>query len=389
MNSTLLALLSALLLTAVDATAADRRDSPTRLSVRWDWPPAGITVRSDGGRAFVAGRVRTWADEPLDVAFLIDVSDTTAAPSSLDVDADGTAQGRAPLTAKRLLDRFLRVPELPNRDNVLAAELRAVRILASRIGCADTRLVLVAFSGDADPRTPDASVVVSVTEDRNEFDDGLELVDLVGPNGMTNFEAALETAHDSLVGDATPGSERRAHVVLLSDGLPTLPYMGNAKANSRAAVAGASRLANAGVRVDTVAIGTEATDDPSSLREMARVGGGVFISARDAASLPELFGELEFSGIEDLSIRSVTMGEQATLRLLADGCFGALVPVTDGPNTISLVARGGGREVASEIEVQVGADGEAPTPELAVLRHGLLAELPPPGTTPPGVERSE
>jgi hypothetical protein len=294
------------------------------------------------------------------------------------------------------LDWFLRVREdADDDDSVLAAEARAVVALLSRMGCPETRLALIAYGGDVDPRTPDASIIVPPTADTNEVDSGLERLLLAGPNGLTNIAAALEAAHELFLAPTNElTDERRAHVLLLSDGLPTLPHLGDKQANARAALVGADRLAKAGVRIHTVAVGTEATDDPKVLRELAHVGGGAFVSAREPASLPIVLDSLEFAGVADVAIRNATTGSApASIRRFADGCFGALLPVTEGRNQVEVVAHGSlGAGARSVVSLVVGGQIDPLPPRWSALRDTLIAGTGPSETSAsprPAAERSE
>ncbi len=219
-----------------------------------------------------------------DIAIAIDVSESTRAASGMDVDGDGVV-GINPTLDPRLDGQY---PEglvsTDPEDSILAAALAAIRALLVTLDGSDARLAIVSFSGAIDPTTgmqagvpaDNAQLVAPLSERLQDAASALDEIARRGPDGGTDFSAAIRTARHALCGaDARPGVLRV--LLLLTDGVPSLPQ-GFATRTDYGDVSGAieaAREASAcGVRIDVFAIGQLATRDPFAAREITRVSGG-------------------------------------------------------------------------------------------------------------------
>lgn len=355
----------------------------SRLHLTIDSPEAGAVIGDPGGMAFLSGKAMAlYGDfQPFDIMFVIDASESTAAPSGADIDGDGEIGHRR---GEGFLGIFGRIPLLPNTDrgdSVLAAEVAAVRVLLDQLDPRTTRVGVVVFSGDRNSLTPDAFTQVPLTTDHEKVHRGLDEILDIGPNGMTNMVSAVDLATVELLGLRSAYSERRPGarriMLFLTDGRPTLPMLNSTIQNARMAIAKAVRAAKLGIRIDTYAIGKDALKEPIVVVEMARVTpGGVFTPIRNPRNLRSVFEEVSFAEIEKLEIENRTTKSPAEhLIQNPDGSFSALIPVREGKNTLEVFARAtDGTEARQQVTVTFLKNGRVPelTPRQLAQRNRLL-----------------
>ena len=355
----------------------------SRLHLMIDSPEADAVIGDPGGMAFLSGKAMAlFGDfQPFDIMIVIDVSESTDAPSGADVDGDGEIGHRR---GEGFLGIFGRIPLLPNTDrgdSVLAAEVAAVRILLDQLDPRTTRVGVVVFSGDRDSLTPDAFTQVPLTTDHEKVHRGLDEILDIGPNGMTNMVSAVDLATVELLGLRSAYSERRPGarriMLFLTDGRPTLPMLNSTIQNARMAIAKAVRAAKLGIRIDTYAIGKDALKEPIVVVEMARVTpGGVFTPIRNPRNLRSVFEEVSFAEIEKLEIENRTTKSPAEHQIQnPDGSFSALIPVREGKNTLEVFARAtDGTEARQQVIVTFLKEGRVPelTPRQLAQRNRLL-----------------
>lgn len=373
----LLALSVVLALGALPARA-DRSE----LDLRIDSPQPNTVIGDPAGMAFLAGKALALFGElqTFDIVFVIDTSESTAAPSGADIDGDGSIGHRRGEKWLTIFGRVLPLPNSDGGDSVLAAEIEAVRVMLDQLDPRTTRVGIVAFSGDHDPMTADAYTVVPLTSNYSRVTRGLDQVIDAGPAGMTNMAMAVQVGVSELLGTARALSEKRENarpiMLFLTDGNPTLPYDGHRAENARAAIKKAKTAARAKIRVDTYAIGDEALNEPVVAVEMARVTGGVFTPVRQPSNLRALFEQVSFAEIERLEIRNRTTDVTAEYSIRnADGSFAALVPVREGKNVLEVFARAtDGSEAHARVPVQFvpKATVQTLTPRLVGQRNRLL-----------------
>jgi hypothetical protein len=325
------------------------RAEPAEVFLTIDSVSLAAPPRKAGRLGFVTGRAlaHSGSMKLFDVVFLIDVSGSTADSSGVDIDGDGRVSGGGGLKLGPI--RLGGSGGKGSGDSILAAEVAAVRSLLDTFDPRTTRVGVVTFSGSPNASSDHAWVEVPLTSEYRKVRSGLEEILLAGAEGGTNMYAGLRLAGMELGGGRSAESTKRAgsqrHIVLLTDGFPTLPGRPRPRgerspeAEDRA-IAMAQRLGKKGVRVHTFAIGREAAERPRAAVECAEASGGGFTAVEDPGDLGKLLGEVQFASIEELRIRNLTSGLEAVDQLHnADGSYAALVPVQEGLNTIEVVAR--------------------------------------------------
>jgi len=379
-----LALIASASARAADPITAPKltAEKPPELMLEIDSPTNGAVIGDPMGMAFVSGKSLALygAYQTFDIVFVIDTSDSTAAPSGADVDGDGVIGERRGEKFLSILGRVLPLPNSDKGDSILAAEVAGMRVLLEQLDPRTTRVGLVAFSGDNDALTPDAYTEVPLTTDYEKVESGLDSIFRRGPKGLTNMVSAVNLASIELLGSQSAYSTRRDGakrvIMFLTDGQPTLPLENSQLQNAKMAIQQAVRAAKLNVRIDTFAIGEDALSEPVVVVEMARVTSGVFTPVRNPKDVRAIFEEVNFSEIEKLEVRNKTNGELAgQLISNADGSFSALVAMKEGENTIEAYARStDGTEARREIKVKflAGGDPQALTPRMVAQRNRLL-----------------
>ena len=371
---------------ALALAAAAARPAGAELRVELDAPSPAVS-ESPLGLVEVRGRGGSGGARGHDVAIAIDVSDSTTAPSGIDLDGDGP-QGR---TSEALLQSLRaagadetdlrRLQHLDLDDSILFAEIAAAETLLGRLDPRAFRIALVAFSDRAHVIAPLGSrpevLRRALAALRTEF-----WRDLRG----TNFEAAIRTS----VAELSPASEptapggvpsagaepRERSLLLLSDGVPTLPPHGNRP--SQFAIEAAQDAALAGVRIYTFALGPEAEGGLELYRAIAATTGGRFEHlARPADAIARL-RRVDLANLASVEIVNETSGEPGrAVRTFPDGSFDGFVRLVPGANRlrVTAVAGDGSRAtVRREVRFAPPADGTVP-PALAARQRELLEEL--------------
>lgn len=345
----------------------DGAHAAERVELQIRYPRSGAEV-DPGNDAFLAGEafLRLDADAGVDVVVVIDTSTSAGVDTGVDLDGDGQVTGR-----------------FAGPDSTYAAELRAADESLAIFEHAGIRAGLVRFSG-IQPRYPgieprngepvDAVTISDVDADVAEVRRKLTALFDRPPNGMTNFEAALDHA---LKAFPMFGGDRHRAVMFLTDGTATGPH-DSPDDNVAVTRAAARRLAEKGIQVHTFAIGTGALANPALTMEIADITGGFFTPVEKVEELVELARRVAATHVGEVSVRNRTTGQKAShLYVSRDGEFGAIVPVRPGANAIEVVARTrNGATRTAEITV-VGRHGAQPAPVPAALRElekGALAE---------------
>ncbi|HEX2484504.1 MAG TPA: vWA domain-containing protein [Myxococcota bacterium] len=367
------------------AVAGLARRAGAELRVDLDAPAPAVS-ESPLGLVEVRGRGGAGGARGHDVAIAIDVSDSTTAPSGVDLDGDGP-QGR---TSAALLQSLRaagadetdlrRLEHLDLDDSILFAELAAAETLLGRLDPSGFRVALIAFSDRARVLAPLGSHPEALRRAlatlRVEF-----WRDLRG----TNFEAAIRAAVAELAPASDPArgtlaapkaQPRERSLLLLSDGVPTLPPHGNRP--SQFAIEAAQDAALAGVRIYTYALGPEAEGGLELYRAIAATTGGRFEHlARPADAIARL-RRVDLANLASVEIVNETSGEPGrAVRTFPDGSFDGFVRLVPGSNRlrITAVAGNGSRAtVRREVRFTPAADGAVP-PALATRQRELLEEL--------------
>jgi hypothetical protein len=377
---------SAAVALALVAGAQDVHGGSDELRLSIDTPQPEARIADADGRVFVSGRAlaRAGPSAELDVIVVIDTSKSTAAPSSADVDGDGRVGAEMGARSIPVLGRLLDLRSDDPGDSILAAEVSAARTLLEQLDADHVRVGIVAFSGDGDPATRDAFTAVPLTARYDKVVHGLERLLAEGPHGRTNLSAGIAAAALELSGTLAALSEPRPDakrvILFMTDGEPTLPVPRDNQRNARLTIEAARSAAAQGIRIDSFAIGAEATSEKATavLREVAAAAEGRFTAVRQPADLVATFADLDLAEIDSIEVRNLRDGQRADpVQIDADGSFAALLTLHDGANSIEIEARSqrGGRIVRRLVVHRVA---EAAPPLLAARllhRRARLLEV--------------
>ena len=322
----LVAVSFAAFVTAPAAVVAATAETPAPLQIEVVSPGPGEVVTNTVHLAPVRGSAQSGSGEPLDfdVLVAIDVSHSTRYPSGIDVDEDGDTAFNPEL---ELVDPGM-YPEgmvcTDADDNILAAEVQAARLLLDALDTRHTRIGILTFSGESDPKTgrrksydqKDAVVVLPLTNDFDAARAALAQIVERGPHGATNFSAAVQLAVSELAGLPTAQSKPRPGakkvLLFLTDGKPTFP-IGQASREDPGdieAAINAARLAQkAGVMINGFAIGPNALASPVAISEMSRITGGTYTPVRNPGQIVAFLQGVSFANVEDVVIRNLTTKE--------------------------------------------------------------------------------
>lgn len=333
-------------------------------------PREGQSVENRVHLAPIAGSAVSSGERPaqFDVMIVLDVSFSTRCASGLDVNADG----RLGLNPQLELLPAGTVPEdacnTDPGDSVLAAEVAGARRLLETLDAKRVRVGLITFSGDVDketglrldPNQADAWLQVPLTDDRSQVARALDAVLERGPHGATDFSAGLRLAITELAGmsgaRSTPRKGAKGVVLFLTDGTPTFPIglAENSDPGDVEAAINAARLAHqAGITVNTFAVGPDALTNPVAATEMARVTLGTFTPVKNAGDIVAVLQGVSFANIEDVVVTNLTTGDFSTdVRLEPDGSFSGFVPVREGRNRVRVTALAtGGQSGSVEVDL--------------------------------------
>ncbi len=347
-------LTAACLLAALQAAAAPLAQGS--VSILLQSPSPGEAIENRVHLAPIKGSATSSGERPAeyDVMLVVDVSLSTRCASGLDVDGDGTL-GLNPrlelLPANSYPDD---VCSTDMGDSVLAAEVSGARRLLQTLDPERIRVGLATFSGDVnletgerlDPNQADAWLQVPLTHDYAKVERALEEVLKRGPHGATDFAAGVRLAITELAGltgaQSQPRKSAKGVILFLTDGTPTFPF-GTAEftddGDVEAAVAAARLAHQAGITINTYAIGPDALVNPVAATEMARVSLGSFTPVRNAGDIVAVLQGVSFANIEDVVMTNLTTGDFSTdVQLQPDGSFSGFVPVREGSNRVRVTA---------------------------------------------------
>jgi Ca-activated chloride channel family protein len=215
------------------------------------------------------------------------------------------------------------------RPTRLEAAAHAMSVFAAKVP-KQVRLGLVSFSSDP-------NILVMPTTDRSQLQEG---IDLLQPEGGTAIGDALFVAVQTVrasLGDAPRNKDGKVPgaIVLLSDGAQTR--------GSLTPLEGADKAKDAGIRVYTVALGTNhgtldqgnfgffggfanrrfpVRPDPATLAAIAKDTDGTTFQAKSAASVDQIYRRLGASVAHHSVTREISswfVGAAALLGLLALG----------------------------------------------------------------------
>jgi hypothetical protein len=347
------------------------------------YPSDGSILGASIG-AFVAGRALAPLGEyrAIDVAFVIDTSQSTSDPTGVDVNGNGVVGEH----------RFGPFGTTDPGDSILAAEVAAARYFVRHLDPRSTRVALITFAGEPPDQgggmivfgrrgSPPAVTEVALTTDFEDVERALERILKRGPEGATHMAAGADQATIELLGlrgsvsESRPDAEKIA--IFLTDGQPTLPYGAMfPRDNTRAVIRAAGRADKAQVRFHTFGIGDQALDGPVGIVELAHRTGGEFTPVRHPGDLVDVISEVRFVDIETVTVTNETNGIASNSVLQnPDGSWSALVPLEVGENRIQAVATSSEGHTATAwvtVHHAPGAADPIVPNELVMQRNELL-----------------
>ena len=329
---------------------------PAPVDIQIAFPQPGEVVKNRVHMAPVRGAVRSGIGEPVDfdVVIALDTSHSTRFPSGIDIDEDaevGFNPNNELIAPGSYPDDV--VCSDPD-DTILAAEVKAARYLVEVLSAGRTRVGVIAFSGDVDPKTgeqrsrsqKDAWVEVPLTRDFDAVYRSLDAVLEKGPHGATNYAAAVQLSVVELAGLPGAASEKREGakkiVLFLTDGVPTFPFGKGVVADvedTEVAINAARLARKAGITINTYAIGRHALASPVAVIEMARLTVGTYTPVRNPGDIVSFLQGISFANIDDVVVTNLTTSEISyDVQLAPDGSFRAFVPVREGNNRVQVTA---------------------------------------------------
>ncbi len=336
------------------APAAAATKPPVRVLI--DSPRPGEPVRNKVHQAPIAGNAIAEGERPadFDVMVVLDVSGSTKNPSGVDVDGDGevgfdprlelVAPGKYPDTTANT----------DPGDSILAASVAAADALIANLDPRRVSVGIITFSGEMNPQTgyraqanqQDAWVDVPLTREHARVRAKLPKILARGPYGGTNFAAGLRLAVRELAGLSgarsrpRPGSKKV--VLFLTDGVPTFPFGTGSVSDQddvNAALTAARVAHEAGITINTYALGPTALTNPIAATEVARITLGTFMPVRNPGDIISFLQGVSFANVDDVVFTNLTTREVSyDVELSPDGSFSGFVPVREGKNRVRVTA---------------------------------------------------
>lgn len=333
-----------------------RAAGPAGVRIRIDSPQPDQRISNHVQQAPVEGAAQADAASPsdFDVMLVFDVSGSTQVASGVDVDGDGET-GFNPQFELVEPGRYpADLQSTDPQDTILDAELRAARELLDGLDWQRIRVGVIAFSGEMNPKTgermrwdqQDAWLHAPLSANRASIEQALGAIRARGPHGGTNFAAGLRLAVRELAGfegaSSAPRPQADKIVLFLTDGLPTFPIGTGSSADpgdTEAALQAARLAREAGIRVNTYALGPNALTNPIAATEVARLTLGHYQPVVNPGDIISFLQGVSFANIEDVVLSNLTTREVSTdVRLAPDGSFRGFVPVRAGANRIRVTA---------------------------------------------------
>ncbi len=344
---------------AIDAGARG-----TDVKIRIDSPAPGVVVTDRIHHARITGSAaaESLGPKPFDVVLVIDVSGSTRTASGSDVDGDGVV-GVNPRSENLPPGAFPpHVLSTDPQDSILHAEIAAANALLETLDPKRVRVGVVTFAGEVDPSTglrkrvdqDDAWLEVPLTEDYGRVRQALASVLARGAAGATNFAAGVRLAVRELAGlrgsVSTSRPDARRVMLFLTDGIPTLPVDRGSVSDPGdvdSAVRAAELAAEAGILINTYALGPAAMKYRRAVTEMARISTGTYTPVQNPGDIVLLLRGVSFADVEDVVLTNLTTGDfSEDVRLHPDGSFVGFVPTQEGMNRVrvSVLASDGSRD---------------------------------------------
>jgi hypothetical protein len=269
-----------------------------------------------------------------DIVFVIDTSASTSKKTGFDLNGDG------------------------REDTVFEAEVEACRRLAHTFTDTNhTRFGLVKFaryhaknapdgsSSDGAPIPAQTRIVQPLTTDLASLQAALDTVVSEGAIGGTHTAAGIDLAVQALTNAPPVGNDYQVtpvrHIVLLTDGIPTLPVESGftqERLDRVATLEAAQRAAAANISIHPVVI------DPTSaferkLTTMPAVqaitgvpGELIRINANNIQHLPDLIAGMALTSVPAVTVLDRTSGAEWNISVRPNGWFEAWLPASVGTN---------------------------------------------------------
>ncbi|HET7854336.1 MAG TPA: VWA domain-containing protein [Candidatus Methylomirabilis sp.] len=341
----------------------------TRVEIGIEAPQDGASI-SGPSQVMVRGQARAFREYKaghFDLMLILDTSGSTRAPAGVQPTA-----------------------VLPLDVSILAAEVAAAERLLARLDPGNTLVGIVTFAGEynfmtgqALPNQPGAVLELPLTTNYPEVQMALRRILARGPNGGTDMAAGVRLAVRELAGlegaISRPRPESRKVALLLTDGIPTLPF-GHVNSmdpgDVEVAIRAAGVAAKAAITIHTFALGMEALSAPYACTQIARMTGGTFTPLKRPGDIIEVLPRTSFADLDMVVVTNTTTGQPAgDLTVGPDGRFQATVPLASGVNQIAVMvlATDGTKESAS-VRVRY-VQGESLKLEVQQERKDLGLEL--------------
>jgi hypothetical protein len=269
-----------------------------------------------------------------DIVFVIDTSASTARRTGFDLNGDGV------------------------EDTVFEAEVEACRRMVNTLTDREhVRFGLVKFArnhtqnasngsvSDGPLMTNETRLVQSITRDPASIQSGLDVVVSEGATGATDIAAGIDLAVEELTNAVPSGFNYLVtpvrHIVLLTDGIPTLPIeSGNTqeRGDRVATLEAAQRAIAAQISIHPVVLDStngadrKLTTMPSVQAITGVPGDLIRINADNISLLPDLLASMALTYVPAVSLLDHTSGNSWNISVQPNGWFEALLPVSLGTN---------------------------------------------------------
>lgn len=269
-----------------------------------------------------------------DIVFVIDTSASTARRTGFDLNGDGV------------------------EDTVFEAEVEACRRMVNTLTDREhVRFGLVKFARNHTQNAPDGSVsdgpvmtnetrlVQSITRDPASIQTALDVVVREGAIGGTDIAAGIDLAVEEMTNAVPAGFNNLVtpvrHIVLLTDGIPTLPIESGStqeRGDRLATLEAAQRAIAAQISVHPVVLDStnrtehKLTTMPSVQAITGVPGDLVRLTAENIQLMPDLLASMALTCVPVVTVIDHTSGNNWNIPVQPNGWFEAALPVSLGSN---------------------------------------------------------
>jgi hypothetical protein len=303
-------------------------------------PNNGAQITQEQDYLLVSGKVASGANtSPLvDIILLLDVSGSTAKYAGVDFPEVAELADFYLYPGKRSYYGSAVSGPLNKRNSIFAAEILASRRLLSQLNPETTRVGLITFGDGTWLRQP-------LTHDFDEVRGTLDAIYSGTPRGGTNMAAGILLGVREMLGRGQSEKylESIKALLLLTDGLPTLPYGGGTRPNEAdidLTIDAARQAGAVAIAVDAFGLGERATSYPRALVGIAQESGGTYMPVSRPADILAVLDKVSAVGVDSIQVTNETIQRKALQsRLAFDGFFASAVPVVEGLNRIQVLGR--------------------------------------------------